>query len=73
MMKTIKLILCLALLIPATSSAGMFDRVISQYNAAGGAPACDSCTGGLEMAWHMENVDVTLGTPCGCSTLGDTV
>ncbi len=42
---------------------------------AGGVPAApsgDSCTGGLLFSWHCENLDVTLGTPAGCS-VGDTV
>lgn len=38
--------------------------------AGGGGDACG--TGNLLFAWHCENVDVTLGTPAGCS-LGDTV
>ncbi|MGV0961816.1 MAG: hypothetical protein ACOYB1_18480 [Limnohabitans sp.] len=35
------------------------------------APSGDSCTGGLLFSWHAENVDVTQGTPAGCS-VGDT-
>jgi len=35
------------------------------------AGSCDDCSGTLKFAWHAENVDVTKGTPCGCSD-GDT-
>lgn len=38
----------------------------------GAASTCDVCSDGLTFAWHCENVDVTLGNPCGCS-VGDTV
>jgi len=30
------------------------------------AESCDDCSGDVKFAWHLENVDVTLGTPCGC-------
>lgn len=36
-----------------------------------GDVVADSCTGGLLFSWHCENVDVTVGTPTGCSA-GDT-
>jgi len=36
-----------------------------------GGAGCDSCTGDLTFSWHMEDTDVTSGTPCGCSA-GDT-
>jgi hypothetical protein len=36
-----------------------------------GFPVVDTCTGALTFAWHMESIDVTLGSPTGCS-VGDT-
>jgi len=39
----------------------------------GGVPSggsCDDCSGDLKFSWHMENVDLTLGTPCGCVDSG---
>jgi hypothetical protein len=43
---------------------------ITSGSKSGGGDACG--TGDLLFSWHCENVDVTLGTPPGCS-LGDTV
>lgn len=35
--------------------------------------ACDSCTGGLIFSIHFEaDADVDTGSPCGCTSLGDT-
>jgi len=33
----------------------------------GGTPAGDICSSPMTFSWHMENTDVTLGTPSGCS------
>jgi len=38
----------------------------------GDKPGGDTCTGAKIFSWHMENIDVTLGTPHGCS-VGDTI
>jgi hypothetical protein len=46
---------------------GTVDEFLGQGIASGEAPSCDDCSGARTFAWHMENVDVTLGTPCGCS------
>lgn len=37
------------------------------------APSGDSCADGFVLSWHAENVDVTQGTPAGCSAIGDSV
>lgn len=28
---------------------------------------CDDCSGSRIFSWHMENINIELGTPCGCS------
>lgn len=57
-----------------TSIAGKAGTAIASIcgkNYTDGDSAGDSCTGDLLFSWHAENVDVTVGTPAGCS-VGDT-
>lgn len=61
-MKKITLFIFALLLITAFAS----DAVMIMRTRDGGG-GCDDCSGDLKFSWHMENVDVTLGTPCGCS------
>jgi hypothetical protein len=81
-----KIIVCLIVLLAATlaSSGAPPDRLPSLVAPAqasgimmmqGGVPpappAGDSCTDGLLFSWHMENIDLSLGSIPGCS-VGDT-
>jgi hypothetical protein len=47
--------------------------ILAKKKQAGSGVACDLCTGGLVFSWHMEDLNVTNGDPCGCSLLGDLV
>lgn len=52
------------------------DAVVIVYSQQGGGGAasvvCDDCSdANLTFSWHAEDIDVTVGTPCGCSD-GDT-
>jgi len=61
------LILCLCTTSALANPSGFAGAIL---RGSGGATA-DSCIGDLLFSWHMENADVTLGTPSGCS-VGDT-
>jgi hypothetical protein len=39
--------------------------VVGQGVASGGS--CDDCSGSTTFSWHMEDLNVATGTPCGCS------
>lgn len=58
-MKKLILIFCTVFLLVVNVNAGHFIRKV------GGT--ADDCSGDLKFSWHMENDDVTLGDPAGCS------
>lgn len=69
-----KKLIFLLLLIPSLLFAQSWEEArVSPMILGGGVPVAggDSCTGNLLFSWHFENLDVTLGTPAGCSA-GDT-
>lgn len=72
----IRLLSCLIVTCFASSALAGIGISITPFpgpgNIIANAPVGDSCgTDGLIFAWHMEDVDVTAGTPSGCA-LGDT-
>lgn len=68
-MKKLLLILILWLIAsPCMAFSPAIQAVVSSSVVAAGG---DSCTGDLLFSWHGENLDVTVGSPAGCSA-GDT-
>lgn len=59
-------IFCLLVLLGITPFAFAGGMVQTNILVDTGPPA-DDCSGDLKFSWHMENIDVTLGTPAGCS------
>lgn len=57
------LLSCISLLL-AFNDANAFEIHGSGVIATSGG---DDCAGDIAMTWHMEDVDVTIGTPAGCS------
>jgi len=71
MKKIIIGLIVLLFIVPATANQNLLS-VIARKKAI--ATTCDSCTGALVSSVHFNGTtDITNGTPCGCSTLGDTV
>ena len=73
MKRVLFLTLYLLILCPLLFAGGITDKLeqVTARKKVAGGNGCDDCSGTLKFSWHMENVDVTLGTPCGCSD-GDT-
>jgi hypothetical protein len=67
MKKIVSFIFFILLLFSYSSDAGIIMRTR-------GAGGCDDCSGDLKFSWHMEALDITSGSPCGCvDSGGDTV